>query len=369
MRSKCVKTMLSVLRRAAVMLLLAAVLFSAVGCDQAAKEAERIREEAAPLEVERDRLKRELSDLERTISNLARSGATLSTVITGVDSAVYSVIYPVYKRVNLKIEQHFARQYGTTIPDSSGNWEIEPDPDREALKHLMTATVCLSADELPGLEGKMNMEQLEELLDAGWSTAIYVTHKEAWRLDAYLTEMEEKQMALGLEPARIVCFEEAVYLMSYDEILLEHGVVCAINTVDEGGALLSHDLTTDVWRVKADGWSGKSNTAMEAYTDLRQSHGASVFLLTVVEGDHRNGPADFRDSIDAPALERMLEYFFEDVIASAVYVASPDTAKARYATYLEDYAKYKLVYEPEVAPLEARLAEIEARLYEIYYGS
>lgn len=342
------------------------VVFSAVSAANE-REHERIQELAKPLELERTLLEAEIADLTRKISDMAKSGATLATVILDINEGVYTSIYPIFEGVNERMAKEIAIQNGEYDEDAS---EEESRALKEKLElHRAAATVCLSLRELPDMEGNVTEEQLQEMLDSGWSTAIYVNAADAARLDSYLSDMEAAYDRLGIERTDTLCFSIGVYTTAMDSILASHGISCVITTVHEGENILSRDLESDVWCVKADGWSGRSGSAVAAYNDLLSSHGASAFLISTIDGYHRYDAADFRVGVDDSSLERMLDLFSDDIVKGDMYVDSAMSARERYAIYLADCEYYESYYRPPLEAAEARLAEVNVKLHELYYGS
>lgn len=336
------------------------------------RELEKIRKEAEPLEAELRRLEREVDELEIYIESLAGTGATMATVIIGADASTYTEIYPVFTAVNDRIAKAVLEKLGVVEEDNGDEGDVPDAPTElppDFIDYRMAGTVAFSREELPGGEGKLTPEQLEELMQEGWTTAIYLNRAAAEDLDAYLTYMEGEYDRLGIPRTSTVCFDIGLYLPKYEEILLAHGIECFIETLDEGSNILSTDLDATLWRVRADGWSGRDGSAVAAYRDLLRSNGASAFIIRPRHTQHRESADDYRIGVDYLYLENMLDTFLPDIVAGDICVASALSAKVRYSEYLVRLELYEETYHGELVPLLQRIEDIKAKLNELYYGN
>lgn len=345
------------------------------GAITAAKNAEneRKRELALPYEIERISLERELVAFEAMLSGPIPNGSTLTTVIIGADAEIYTNILPLYRDANAIIKSDFEAANGITygengepiVPLDEDGEDALPEPPK------MIATVCLSPEDLPGMEGKMTRAQLGELLAEGWTTAVYVTADDALRLDEYLTEMRAAYAELELEWTDSAVFACRAYDAQLSPILASHEITNSVDTVYEGEGILSTDLDSDIWCVKADGWSlsEAKGSAIDNFNTLTSSSGAMVFLIEVWHGAKREGPTHLIPyTKDEASLGRMLKKFGESVTLGELAVDTLSSAKQRYSAYYEIYTTRKEIYEPRYQEVSARLREVKDVLHEIYAG-
>lgn len=335
-------------------------------------EMERRAALADPYEIERTRLERELSVFDTVLAQPIPGGATLTVAILGADISAYTNIKAAIDEVNETMQRDADLIDGVIddTPEDSSEEEESEESESNA-PHLITATVCLSPDELPDLPGKMTTEQLSELLSLGWKTAIRIKADDVPNLDEYLTAMEAEYASRGIAWCDTVCFDKFVYKTELDPVLKAHSISNIIDTVDEGEDLISQDLESDLWRVKADGWSlSKSKgSAMDNYNALVSSSGASVFLIEAWDGPSRESPTHYRPYDDDRSIINMFTTFSESIVNGDLYVDSVASARVRYADYSETLALRKQFYEPERQATLERLETLRAIIDGIYNGS
>ena len=328
------------------------------------RDNERRRTEAAPYELERAKIERELASFDAMINRLSKGGATMTPIIIGADEAIYTNIYTIFTEVNADL-------LADAVSAGGGSGEITAPS--------ISATVCLTADELPGGEGMMSIEQLGELIEAGWTVAVYASSEDARNLGAFLSDMRLRFDELGIEWTDTVCFECGIYGMAYDPNEIEnaydatlkaHGITTAIDIVNEGLEILSQDTDSDIWRVKADGWSlsDSKGSAVDNYHRLLNHRGAMAFVIEVWHGANREGPTHFLPDDSDESMKRMFVKFSESVAAGELVVGHASGGKQHYEDYLENYTLAKEFYRPQREALAARLGEVKQKLYEIYHG-
>ena len=337
-----------------------------------ARETARRAALAEPYEIERTRLERELSVFDTMLAQPIPGGATLTVVLLGADVSVYTNVKAVIDEVN-EVMMKDAEMLGGSLDEPLEGEEGEESEESEEvidMPHPLSATVCLSLDELPDLPGKITTAQLTELISLGWATAVYVDADTVEELDGYLTAMEAEYAARGIPWCDTVCFDKFIYTTDLDPVLKAHSISNVIDTVDEGEDIISQDLDSELWRVKADGWSlSKSKgSAMDNYTSLVSASGASAFLIEPWDGPSREGPTHYRPHDDDKAILNMFTTFSESVVNGEMYVDSVDSARDRYAVYYEDFTLRKHIYEPERQAIIERLEVLHGIINGIYNG-
>ena len=371
---KKASTVLSKIARIALSLtLIAAILIASVSCGISEKEIAEKQAKAEKLEVEKRSIERDLSDLESYIHSLSGTGATLSTVIIGADKAIYSEIFQSFLKINRRVHDAVLEKIEKEQAEAAENGTTPPSPGTTLSPELynLHGTVAFSLADMPGKSGKMTVEQLEEMMQNGWTTAIYLDRDAIEDVSGYIAQMNAEYDRLGIPRTTTVVFGRSLYMSKHQQALLDMGIECFVEILEEGATILSRDLSEPIWRVRADGWSGKNSSGSQiaAYMSLLNSNGAGAFIITPTYSESRFNAADYRVGLDRVSLENMLNTFLSSIVGEKLRVDSPLSAKQRYAEYLERVRYYEGEYEPIMAPMRARLEEIKGELNELYYGS
>lgn len=362
----------------------------AVGRISESREISRRRALAAPYELERLRVERELANFEAMLKDPMTGGATLTIALLGADVEIYENVWPIFREMN-EMMNPAPETDGEGEDNPEGTPEDNPEDNPEAQteeesetdepavpEKRMTATLCLSRDNMPGMENMMSLEQYAELRDNGWVTAVFIAQTDTDLLDEYLTDMSYRYEALGLEWTDTVYFERSVYSTAYDHtmqtnpydpILKKHGITSVIDQVDEGEDILSNNPDVDIWCVKADGWSlsASKGSAVDNYNKLLEYKGAMVFAVQMWEAS-REGPTHFIPHFSDEAFKRMLVKFSESVVTDKLEITSASVAKESYTDYITEYKLRVEEYEPKRQELKIRLAELVDLLDKIYSG-
>lgn len=344
------------------------------------REYARRRALAEPYELERNRLERDLANFEAMLKDPMTGGATLTIMLLGADAEVYENVWPIFRDMNERLnptEDVTEPDAGVAeAQDDTGEEEISPEEQVPAKR--LTATLCLSRDNMPGMEQMMTLEQYAELRDNGWTTAVYIAQSDTDDLDAYLTDMRCRYEGFGLEWTDTVFFERSIYTNAYDhamntnlydDILAAHGITTVADRVDEGEDILSQDTSYDIFCVKADGWSlaATKGSAVENYNKLLENKGAMVFAVEIWDVS-REGPTHFIPGFSDEPFRRMLTKFCESVENGKLDIAPASTAKENYSEYIIEYELRVEIYEPKRQEIKARLAEVVEILDKIYSG-
>ena len=315
------------------------------------RENTRIQAAAEPYEFEKRALERELASIMKPLPG----GSSITIAVLDLDEMVYERIWGMFA-------------YAST---GEADTDIAVSRVEAGEKLLLNGTLCLSYEELPDMTGNMSSDELRIMLDSGWDTAVYVTAKRAGELDAYLKGMRSRMSELGIPDFDTVYFEEGVYSSAlYDGVLRANGVDTVINAIDDNVDPGTRDISDDLWRVGAIGWSGtKGNpTAGNALKSILENHGAAVFAVETWHGADRNENEHFVPGLSDSSFESMLFKLLDSVRSGDLHVVGASGTREIYETYIEEYDLYKNVYEPRQIEIKARLREIETALAGIYAG-
>ena len=325
-------------------------------------ETERIFTEAAPLELERQRLEREIKSFNRLIEEPIPGGATLTVVATNLREEVYTELFAILEEASDRL-LHPEEEEGdepTVQPDQPEDGEPEQRP--------FVGTLVISPSQLPGTEGNITREQFDEMLEAGWTTALSVSSAQIYSLDSYLSTAYSRFTALGIEMPKTAYFGDASYSEECDETLKRYGISTVMHTNYEDYEIVTNDASSDMWRVTAIGWSGVKGSitsATDTYDMLLVKRGAVAFTLEIWY-DNRLNASHYVPVDSTSSFTNMINIFGEKVASGDLFIQDAPSGKEQYAAYLEQYDFATEKYEPQLNAMLDRLAEIKAELDRIY---
>lgn len=333
---------------------------SVIESAKAADEAARLNAIAAPYEKEKIALQRNLNNAERNFIETLSCGSALTLAHINLYPEVYTIFYPTY---NL---------YKMDVGDG-------------ATKTLFTGTLCLSPTELPGLSGRITRAQFDELIAAGWSTAITVTDTDIEDLGAYFDTMKATLEGMEIPFPTVAYFTDEVYDASFDKTLKECGFTSAVLTGEHPDYyIIGQDLESDIWRVGMMGWSSVVNSSsvhtssVVALNTLVKVRGGLVFGFEVAYGDglDRDKATEYypaysnsetgKTSLDS--LKAMLAMMETYIKADKLAVTSVSDGLALYTEHMRQREFHADELSQYVARLEAELADVKALLKKIYAG-
>lgn len=333
---------------------------SVIESNKAAEEAARLNAIAAPYEKEKIALQHNLNNAERNFIETLSCGSALTLAHINLYPEVYSVFYPTYNLYTKEMED------GTKVP-------------------LFTGTLCLSPTELPDLAGRITRAQFDELISAGWSTAITVTDDDVLDLGAYFDSMRARLEGLSIPFPTVAYFTDEVYEPSFDKALKDNGITSAILTGEHPRYyIIGQDLNSDIWRVGMMGWSSvvnstsvhtSSKVALETLVKVR---GGLVFGFEVAYGDgmDRDKATEYYPAYSHPrtgktsldSLKAMLSMMETYIKADKLACLGVEDGLALYAEHMRQREFHADELSQYVARLEAELADVKALLKKIYAG-
>ena len=307
----------------------------------AAEEArlDAIREASAPLEYEKAMYVRELNGLEGKMLASLPSASTLTFVVTSSSENLYTKLYPLFAAT------HELCDSATDIP--------------------LTGTICFTPATLPGSEGRITVEQYEELKEAGWSTALYISAGHVADIDTYLESAKTAFEGAGMEMPTVAYFAKRAYTPNVDGNLLAYGINGVFHHEEEEFDLICQDAESAIWRVGSVDWNTK-NVAPATLTSILNTQGNVAFAFGFSESEpnsHFIGDPMANGSVD-----RMLDTIRQNVNAGDLYVEDITFGKGAYVEYLNEYNEKYPLLEPMKEELRAIIADLDARLVKIYSG-
>ena len=172
---------------------------------------EKLYEQRRPLTVKQEQLQQELETLEKNYEKSKSPNAVVQVVFTELSERVYSECYPIMQ------------------------------------EYEYTGTLALSDTQLPGQEGCMNVEQFQELMDAGWQVAI--TWKNDVAAKQWWTNLQNRLTVLGIENELILYFPQGTYNTELDTIIQELGFAIAVVNKGEEEQPLQLQHEEGIWHV------------------------------------------------------------------------------------------------------------------------
>lgn len=328
----------------------------------AREETERIFVEAAPLELERQRLEREIKNFNRLIEEPIPGGATLSIVATNLREEVYTELFAILEEASERLLHP---------EEEEGDEPTEQPEDGEPEQRPFVGTLVISPSQLPGTEGNITREQFDEMLLAGWSTALSVTSSQIYGLEGYLSTAYSRFAELDIDMPKTAYFGDASYSEECDEVLKRFGISTVMHTNYEDYEIVTNDASSDMWRVTAIGWSGVKGSitsATDTYDMLLVKRGAVAFTLEIWY-DNRANASHYVPVDSTSSFTNMINIFGEKVTSGDLFIQDAPSGKEQYAAYLEQYAFATEKYEPQLKAMLDRLAEVKTELDRIYNGN
>ena len=313
--------------------------YSVVSAEKDRLFQEEVKRYAGPYEVEKAKFTVELYNLERELNRLLPCGATMTMVIKSPRKMLYEKVYPIF---------------AGTSKYNSKNENI-----------ILTGTICLSPTDLPGMEGNITMDEFSEMIEAGWSTALYVSHKGASDIANYLSMAKAELSQVGIDMPNTAYFISGAYSADHDGSLMSHGIRNVIHHEESGYNLIGTDLESGMWRVGDIGWN-TTGVANSAFTALLAGSGNLVFSIGFSENDKSS--QFFGDEMGNAAFSRMLDKFRDCVRSDDMRVASLAEGRLTYKAHMDKYFELAPTLEPRRKELKAEVDRLNAILFRIYSG-
>lgn len=230
----------------------------------------------------------------------------------------------------------------------------------------LVGVLALSRDELPGLEGKITLEEYRSLILRGWGCALYWDGE--GELVDFITQMQSLLSALDIELPKSIMFAAGAYSEEYDDTLLSYGIENAIH--GEGGRLELVEKTAPdgVWHPGYIGWKRSGSKGFKE--GIENDCGYALFEIdfdsSVDKQDSSYFPVGDSDSDRLDAFDRMLEFFRQSAIAGTLEVCDVDYARAEMSAYYARRAAAEAESALRLEEIEAELADVQRRITELY---
>lgn len=329
------KALSGMLKIIIVAVLTASVLLLSVGC--APKTNEDYERECAELIYKKQMLIRERDNLVPNMEASLGNTSYMSFIFTGLDSALYTDVYPVLSEGDVRL----------------------------------VGVMAFSVNELPGLEGNVTREQYDELVSYGWGSALY------WNgelpLEEFILEMKTMLDGMNIELPSSLMFAEGLYSYSYDALLLEYGVLNAVHGAESEADTVEKNEPTGVWHPGCIEWRRLGVSTKLKHT-VETGGGYSLFEVGFDTADTEKNvrasyfPIDGRDS-DAnrtAVFARMIAQFKESVKKGDIEVLNVDDTRAEVAKYYSEKRAIEAANALRAAEIEEEIRKVEHQITELY---
>lgn len=277
------------------------------------KEYGQKEEQLRPLRVKRTQLGQELDKLEDEYTLLVSGTTGTATVLfTDLDERIYTELYPTME------------EYG------------------------FVGMLAISSEYLPDGEGRMTSEQIHELMDAGWGCC------PTWQTGGDLQSVQYLETVLtgfGVSPSYTVYFEEGAYSQSCDAELAAAGYTAVIHHGEEGLALVTSEVSGEVWHPGAVGLQG--NEPRFRLEDAVEDKGNIIFTVSYVRED---------EMYESDPFVSMLDYLEQYSSESKLMVTLPGAAREYYQGVARDAETQIEEYNQKKEELESQLQDIEEQI-------
>lgn len=170
--------------------------------------------------------------------------SNITLLFLGVESEIYTQVYPAIKEISNDVK----------------------------------GTLCLTVEAMPGDEGCMTLEELEELLLDGWSLALLFEGDGEEELSVFLTEARQRLETLEIEAPNTLACKQGSYSPSLDSLIIEEGFAHVIHNAEEQTPLIDKTVDEELFRPGTVGWSADK---MQRYfmAELMSFGGCACFTI------------------------------------------------------------------------------------------
>lgn len=310
------------MKKVAVLLSLAGIIFLAVMFVQEDKKQEESRKEYAafqeeliPLNVEKRHIEKQLEDSREAEEETKEQKATASIMFTDLNKKIYDDALPLMNKYGYK------------------------------------GVLTISDTQFPGDKGCMTITHFKSLISKGWTYCL------AWdgekEFDAWYENIQGRMDKLKLKSTNAIYFEERNYKESYAKQLSKKGFQIVVHHGEEGLSVIPKEIDGDIWYPGIYGMLGEAPR-----TQLEEAIKRSSNIIYGV------GFEEAHEKFDKETFEAMLEWFQSYEKEKQLSVTSLEDAR-QYQVRLADKAKKSQEKKEEATAelqdkLDAVNEEIEA---------
>lgn len=280
----------------------------------------QMEEKRRPLLVKKEKLEQQIIDLEKEYEASRLPKATTQMLFTGLEAEVFDICYPIMK------------------------------------EYEYTGVLALSLTQLPGMEGRITVEQFQQLISEGWNICIKWDAETPVR--KWWPELQKQIRQLGLETGSVVYFTTGTYSRSLDAQLQQMGFSIVVNHGEEQDSLFQLNDEEGIWHLGAVGFMGEKPKLK--LTEAIAQKGNITYLVGFELEEEQYEERSFRS---------MLSYFGSCEANSELIVSDMETARQHYRERLvtyeqtkeEEYKRARALLEEEFAAVEEELSKLKVQ--------
>ncbi len=229
---------------------------------------------------------------------------------------------------------------------------------------VVKGTLCLTADTLPGDEGCITIQQLDDLLSDGWSLALLFEGSGEDELSAFLVDVRQRLATLGIQTPDTLACRPGSYSPKLDDFILQEGFLHVIHNAEEQTPRIDKTVDSELFHPGAVGWRA-DNMQRFFMAELMQYGGCACFTIDL-DGKNADTNLDLSNDSLVTSFNKMIEAI--DGWAKEGLCTAQDVAFGLKNRQI--YVKTAQIIEAEVKELreqiEKQLDEIEVALAVIY---
>ncbi len=235
-------------------------------------------------------------------------------------------------------------------------------PQMRDREHPIVGMICLRKGALPGSKGAITREQFDEIMSAGWDTALFFEGE--GELEDFLIDMRQVLGDAGFEMPKTVLFKKNTYLSSYDSLLYTYGIENAMHHGDDKHLIIEGEVDGKIWHPGALAWNTKGFSA-SMLAELAKVGGVAYFEVDF-NTDSYQLLYDANKEDRTAAFGRMLSVIESYIIKDKLESVSISKAKEGRLEYLS--AKETLLEEVAIRKQEIldEIKVIDVKISEIY---
>ena len=271
---------------------------------------EEVRQQLIPIQQEKRALLDQLTGLQRQYDGKMKETATIQFVFSQLDSVLYDDIFPAML------------QYG------------------------FSGVLVLSAEECPGLPGKITVRQFDEMMRDGWTYCLHWDGKmDLW--DAF-TAVQWSMPESSIEMPDTVYMDDGTLSEEADTILKDHGIRMVIHHGENGLPIDISDLENSLWHIGSVLLNGTSSR-----NDLKNCVDKRTNLVFDIRFRPETG------NYDSPSLRDLIQAVAFEVREKRLEVTNFAGVKELYQYEEENYRRVR------TDDLTERMNEIQTQIDEL----
>lgn len=286
---------------------------------QKEEQLSALNAQAQPLERRKWELQNELASLDADYKTRTASQATEQLILLEVNAEVYTIVYP------------------------------------QMQGYQAAGVLALSQEEFPGREGKITLEQFDEMKEAGWTYCLAWNGEED--LSDWLKDMRQLLAKEELQMPETVYFAEGTYFADADRILSSFGISVAVQHGETGLPLATLGSGEGIWHPGARTWNGTD--IYQITDDFIQAEENLAFTVSFTQDASIYNYDSFTNMLEN------ISSYCED---GRLLVTDFQTARACQEDAEKQAAELAEELEAEKEAIKAQIRELEEQINAIYAG-